>query len=70
MLNEWIDSDSKFSTDFLGESHREKVAKLAYEYWQARGCPLGSPDVDWLEAEQALNDYLCASGDCPQPMSE
>ncbi len=27
---------------------------LAYEYWQQRGCPLGSPEEDWLRAEREL----------------
>ena len=26
--------------------------KLAYELWQARGCPDGSPEVDWFMAEE------------------
>ena len=30
------------------------VAALAYQLWQARGCPQGSPEVDWLEAEQQI----------------
>ena len=28
------------------------IAALAYQLWQARGCPEGSPEVDWLEAEE------------------
>jgi len=31
-----------------------RISKLAYEYWQARGEPLGSPDVDWHAAEATL----------------
>jgi hypothetical protein len=31
-----------------------EIAELAYALWQARGCPQGSPEVDWLEAAQAL----------------
>jgi hypothetical protein len=27
---------------------------LAYTLWQARGCPEGSPDIDWFLAEQEL----------------
>jgi len=34
------------------------VANLAYQLWQARGCPKGSPEVDWLEAEQQLRARL------------
>jgi len=36
------------------ESFREAVARLAYSYWQARGCQGGSPETDWLRAEQEL----------------
>jgi hypothetical protein len=31
-----------------------RVSKLAYDYWQARGQPLGSPEVDWQAAEATL----------------
>jgi hypothetical protein len=33
----------------------ESAVKLrAFELWQSRGCPLGSPEVDWYEAKQSL----------------
>jgi len=32
----------------------EEIARLAYEHWQQRGCPAGSPEVDWLHAEKKL----------------
>ena len=31
-----------------------EIAALAYQLWQARGCPVGSPEIDWLQAEQQL----------------
>ena len=31
-----------------------EIAALAYQLWQARGCPEGSPEVDWLEAEKQI----------------
>jgi Protein of unknown function (DUF2934) len=31
-----------------------QIAALAYELWKARGCPEGSPDADWLRAEEQL----------------
>lgn len=34
----------------------EEIAALAYTLWQARGCPEGSPEIDWLQAEQQLRD--------------
>lgn len=39
--------------EFEGENSHKVTAKLAYELWGRRGCPLGSPEVDWLAAEQA-----------------
>jgi hypothetical protein len=30
------------------------IAARAYELWQARGCPEGSPDEDWFQAEREL----------------
>jgi hypothetical protein len=32
----------------------EDIARLAYAYWQARGCPIGSPEEDWYRAEAEL----------------
>jgi hypothetical protein len=33
--------------------HRE-TAELAYELWEARGCPDGSPEEDWFRATKEL----------------
>jgi hypothetical protein len=30
------------------------IAALAHQLWQARGCPEGSPDEDWLNAAHQL----------------
>jgi hypothetical protein len=32
----------------------EDIAALAYSYWEARGFQGGSPEEDWLRAEQEL----------------
>jgi hypothetical protein len=32
----------------------DDIAKLAHSLWQARGCPQGSPDVDWFQAAKEL----------------
>ena len=32
----------------------EDIAVLARELWQARGCPNGSPQVDWFQAVEEL----------------
>jgi hypothetical protein len=31
-----------------------RVAVLAYEYWQERGCPHGSSEEDWFRAEREI----------------
>jgi hypothetical protein len=31
-----------------------RIALLAYEFWQERGCPLGSPQEDWFRAEREI----------------
>ncbi len=40
--------------DFFAGDLPELTARLAYEYWERRGRPLGSPEVDWFAAEKAL----------------
>jgi hypothetical protein len=56
--------------DFSYESRYEFVERLAYELWEQRGRPLGSPDVDWFAAEQAVYASLVASGVITQPSNE
>jgi Protein of unknown function (DUF2934) len=33
---------------------KEKVAVLAYEFWQARGRPQGTVEEDWFRAEREI----------------
>jgi len=37
------------------EPDSSSSAALAYELWQARGCPEGSPEIDWLRAKEELS---------------
>src|SRR5216683_1099407 len=32
----------------------DDIARLAYSYWEARGCQGGSPHEDWFRAESEL----------------
>ena len=42
---------------------REKIAELAYRYWLAReGRAAGSPEDDWLRAEQELRSHSRRAG--------
>lgn len=36
------------------EAYHDQIARLAYSYWERRGRPVGSPDIDWLRAEREL----------------
>jgi hypothetical protein len=62
--------------DFSYESRHEFVTKLAYKLWEQRGRPLGSPDVDWLAAEQAVyaslvsSEMISSSPNDPQNVTE
>ena len=38
---------------FAGDAHAV-TAKRAYQLWEQRGRPFGSPEVDWFAAEKAL----------------
>ncbi len=49
-------------TRFYGEDRHELVQKLAYQHWEKRGRPLGSPEIDWFAAEEAVRAYLRDSG--------
>jgi hypothetical protein len=33
----------------------KQIAQLAYHYWEERGRPFGSPEVDWYRAIEELN---------------
>lgn len=49
-------------TDFYGEDRHELVQKLAYQLWEKRASPLGSPEIDWFAAEITVRACLLASG--------
>ncbi|HKM66534.1 MAG TPA: DUF2934 domain-containing protein [Candidatus Acidoferrum sp.] len=36
------------------EYRHDGIAKLAYELWERRGRPFGSPEIDWYPAESGL----------------
>jgi hypothetical protein len=35
-------------------SEHRSIDELAYQLWQARGCPQGTAEQDWLDAERQL----------------
>jgi hypothetical protein len=41
------------------ESERHEAIQLAaYYFWQQRGCPVGTPEVDWFRAEEQLTGQI------------
>jgi len=39
------------ATKILSEN---EVRQRAYSLWESRGCPFGSPEVDWYRAKELL----------------
>ena len=35
-------------------AEHDQIAARAFELWQSRGCPIGSPEEDWRVAEEEL----------------
>ena len=48
-----IDAAAAFSSPSV--SRRERISLLAYNYWEQRGRPCGSPDEDWFRAERDID---------------
>jgi hypothetical protein len=46
--------DERETTQSETQSKHQDIAKLAYALWQQRGCPEGSAEQDWYEAEQTM----------------
>ena len=44
-----------------GAPSQDEITTLAYLYWEARGCQGGSPEEDWIRAEQELRTRACAA---------
>ena len=54
--------DSTYSTSAETGPCFDEIARLAYSYWEERGCQGGSPEEDWLRAEQELRSRALAHG--------
>jgi hypothetical protein len=46
-----VEQDEHFRMRPVGH---QQIAERAYQYWQERGCPEGSPEEDWYRAENEL----------------
>jgi len=50
-MNERIDKPGP-DPDYRADT---PIARRAYEYWEQRGHPFGSPETDWLRAVTEIN---------------
>ncbi len=40
------------------DGYSTDIEKLAYRFWEERGRPFGSPEVDWFQAEREFRRGL------------
>ena len=50
------EAETSFDTWTSGSTEGD-IAVLAYQLWNDRGCPIGSPDADWFQTETELNSH-------------
>ena len=48
--------DQVTGNTLFGNPTHEELSKAAYRCWEERGCPHGSPEIDWQRAEQEYKD--------------
>jgi hypothetical protein len=46
---------------------QETVTMLAHYYWLMRGCPEGSPEIDWYRAEETIEQEFLEQLDLGLP---
>ncbi|MBZ5576886.1 MAG: DUF2934 domain-containing protein [Acidobacteriia bacterium] len=61
--------DSRTAETDLSSRDASEIARLAYSYWEARGCQGGSAEEDWLRAENELAEPATTGSHQP-PRSE
>lgn len=55
-LHKTITRDGSHEIPATISPEHANIARLAYLYWLERGCPLGSPEEDWFQAEHDLRN--------------
>lgn len=43
--------------DAAADRAHEEIAQFAYQLWEQRGHPFGSPEVDWFRAEDEMRRW-------------
>jgi hypothetical protein len=47
-------SEKASASEGKGHFEHEEIARLAYSYWEARGCQGGSSEEDWFRAQAKI----------------
>jgi hypothetical protein len=55
--------DGSICTRRKREPSHADLERLAYEFWQERGCPDGSPEFDWWKAQETFQARAAAGED-------
>jgi len=55
-----VDGRGPFATTGDSDQLREAISRLAYSFWEARGCQGGCPEEDWLRAETEIRGTIAA----------
>jgi hypothetical protein len=51
----------------MGTPSHDELCQAAYRFWEERGCPDGSPEVDWQRAEHELGGPAAPEADARGP---
>jgi hypothetical protein len=60
MVPEWSTVSESEITAAIGSPTESEIATVAYQLWQANGCPVGTDREDWFRAEVILINALIA----------
>ena len=52
------DTFNHLQTENTEVTFQAEIEKLAYQFWEERGKPLGSSEQDWFQAERQLQHYF------------
>jgi len=52
-ITTYPDGEIDYTVD-ISRPQNDEIAALAFQLWKERGCPIGSPDEDWFQAEAEL----------------
>lgn len=53
-------------SEYMRQRH-ERVTALAHQRWLLRGCPEGTPEVDWFSAELEFDQQFLAGIELGKP---